>query len=115
MKTFLQVNWILTTLLSIATGVFKLFQQEADIALFKAIGFNTVAVTLLGVVQLIGGILLIFPKTRKIGAYVMIPTFIIAAAAVFANGLIPFGIVSLLFILMAYGVIVYVNKYAKPA
>lgn len=102
MKIAYKINWILVTLLSIATGVFKLMQQQADIELFKAIGFCSVMVTMLGLIQLIGGIMLILPKTRKLGAIVMIPTFIIASIAVFANGMMVFGIVSLLFIAMAY-------------
>lgn len=106
----LRVNWILLTLLSIATGVFKILQQPADIDLFKVIGLNVVMVTILGIVQLSGGILLIPSKTRKIGAYIMIPTFVIAAIAVFANKLMLFGIVSLLFIVMAYLVVFMENK-----
>ncbi len=109
MKLFLKINWILTTLLSIATGVFKILQQEEDIRLFDRIGFNETATTLLGVIQLIGGILLIFPKTRKIGAWVMIPTFIVASIAVFANKMYPFGIVSLLFIVMTI-LVIYMEK-----
>ena len=102
MRIALRVNWILVTLLSIATGVFKILQQPADIDLFKVIGLNVVMLTILGIIQLIGGILLVPARTRKLGAYIMIPTFVIAAIAVFANKLIPFGIVSLLFIVMAY-------------
>lgn len=104
MKTFLRINWGITTLLSIATGLFKLMQQEADIQLFEAIGFSPLMTTLLGLVQLIGGLLLIPARTRKIGAWIMIPTYIIAAVAVFANQMTGFGIVSIVFILMALGV-----------
>ena len=105
MKLLLKINWVLTILLSISTGVFKLLQQEADIELFKVIGFNETLITILGAIQLIGGILLIPSRTRKLGAYIMIPTFGIASIAVFANNLIVFGIISLLFILMAYFVV----------
>ena len=113
MKIVFTINWVLTTLLSIATGVFKLLQQEADIELFSAIGFTEIMTTILGAIQLIGGILLIPAKTRKLGAYIMIPTFIIASIAVFANHLIAFGIVSLLFIAMAYLVILMENKNSR--
>ena len=106
MKNLLLVNWVLVTLLSISTGIFKVLQQKADIELFAAIGFNTTMTTILGVIQLIGGILLIFKATRRLGAYIMIPTFALASIAVFANGMIPFGVVSLLFIAMAYWVLV---------
>lgn len=105
MRLFLIINWCLTILLSISTGIFKLLQQEADIELFTAIGFNEVMTTILGVIQLLGGVLLIPSKSRKAGAMVLIPTFILASIAVFANNLIVFGMVSLLFIVMAYLVI----------
>lgn len=111
MKLALKANWILVTLLSISTGLFKVLQQEADIQLFEKIGFNSVATTMLGIVQLIGGIMLIVPKTRKMGAYIMIPTFILASIAVFANGMIPFGIVSLFFIGMA-GLVIWMENQA---
>lgn len=109
MKILLKINFILITLISIATGIFKLLQQEADIQLFEKIGFTATATTLLGVIQLIGGLMLILPKTRKLGAWIMLPTFIIASIAVFANGMIAFGIVSLLFIAM----IILILKFEK--
>ena len=43
------------------------------------------------------------------GAYIMIPTFILASVAVFANGMMGFGVVSILFIVMAYLVIIKEN------
>ena len=113
MRILLKINWILTILLSISTGVFKLLQQEADIELFKVIGFNETLITILGAIQLIGGILLIPSRTRKLGGYIMIPTFIIASIAVFANNLIVFGIVSLLFIMMAYLVLLMETKFTS--
>lgn len=102
MKLVLKINWILTILLSISTGVFKLLQQEADILLFEKIGFSIIMTTLLGAVQLIGGVLLIPAKTRRIGAYIMGITFVIASVAVFANSMWAFGFISLLFIAMAF-------------
>lgn len=111
MKLLLKINWVLVTLLSISTGIFKILQQEADIQLFEAIGMNAALTTILGVVQLIGGILLIPAKTRKTGALVMIPTFVLASIAVFANQMLVFGIVSILFIFMAYLVIYQEKKF----
>lgn len=90
-------------------------QQEADIELFEAIGMNATLTTMLGVIQLLGGILLIIPKTRITGAWIMIPTFVLASIAVFANQMLAFGIVSLLFIVMAYGVIYMENQDPKES
>lgn len=102
MKIAFKINWILVTLLSISTGVFKILQQQADIEMFEAIGMNANATLILGVFQLLGGILLVPLKTRKLGAWIMIPTFILASVAVFVNQMYVFGAVSILFILMAY-------------
>ena len=110
MKLALQINWIITILLSVSTGVFKLLQQEADIELFEAIGFNTLMTTILGAIQLIGGLLLILKQTRKTGAYIMLVTFVLASVAVFANGMFSFGLVSILFIVMAGLVVLMENK-----
>ena len=113
MNLALKINWILTTLLSIATGVFKLMQQKADIDLFQAIGFKPNMVFILGIIQCIGGVLLIPKQTRKYGAFIMIPTFIIASAAVFANHMLVFGMVSILFIIMTILVLVMEKRLSK--
>lgn len=109
MKTALKINWVLTILLSISTGIFKVLQQQSDIDLFATIGINATATTVLGVIQLIGGVLLIPKKTRISAGWLLIPTFILASVAVFANDMLVFGLVSLLFIAMPYGV-VYMEK-----
>lgn len=84
-----------------ATGIFKILQQKADIELFSKIGVGVTGTTILGILQLIGGILLIFPKHRKWGAVLMIITFLLATLAVFANQMYIFGFVSILFVAMA--------------
>lgn len=113
MKIFYKVVLVLTILLSISTGIFKIMQQEADIQLFRALGFNEIMTTILGVIQLAGGVMMIFPKYRKRGALIMIPTFMIASLAVFMNQMWLFGIVSLLFIAMAYIVLKYEHLIKK--
>ncbi len=110
MKILFRINLILLILLSLSTGVFKIIQQEADVVLFEKIGIGLIATTILGIIQFAGGILLVMPGTRKYGAVVMIPTFVIASVAVFANGMIVFGMVSLLFIVMSIMEIVHQNQ-----
>ena len=110
MKILYKINWVLLILLSISTGVFKILQQEADVKLFEVLGMSAFLTTLLGVVQLLGGILLIISKTRKQGALIMIPTFVLASIAVFMNHMVVFGFVSLVFILMAFWVYSTENK-----
>lgn len=115
MKLTHKVILTLTILLSIATGVFKILQQKADIDLFNKIGIGTTGTTLLGLIQLAGGFLLIFPKYRKLGASTMIVTFIIASVAVFANHLYVFGLVSILFIVMALYILLTSLKHEKKS
>lgn len=91
----------LTVILSMATGLFKVLQQPQDIELFKKIGLTQTGTTIIGVFQLLGGIAMIIPGFRKWGALIMILTFAVASAAVFASGMTVFGIVSVLFIAMA--------------
>ena len=101
MNVLKKVNLILLILLSLSTGVVKVMGFEADVKIFEGIGFSYLATVLFGVVQVAGGLLLVFEKTRKMGAIVMTVTFVIASAGVFVSGMIPFGAFSLLFIVMA--------------
>lgn len=112
MKIFLKVILILTILLSLATGLFKILQQEADIQLFKVLGFTALHTTIFGAIQIIGGILIIFKPYRRIGGTIMFITFSLASWVVFLNQMWIFGLVSLLFIAMAAIVINY-NKLEK--
>ena len=103
---------VLTILLGVATGLFKITQQPEDIELFKVLGFNALVTTLLGILQLMGALLLILARTREIGAWTLVLTFAIASMAVFANEMYVFGFISLLFIAMAYFVL-YSEKNLK--
>ena len=101
MKWLLWINRVLLTLLSISTGAVKLAQMDAEMVIFRNIGFPDVATILFGVVQLVGGLLLIPNKTTRLGAWVMLPTFAFATLVLFVNRMIPFGVSSILFIAMA--------------
>ncbi len=115
MKSLAKIILVLTIILSIATGAFKILQQKADIELFNKIGIGVVGTTVLGVVQLIGGILLIFPEKRKWGAVIMMATFLLATVAVFANQLFVFGTASILFIAMAFFIFLNTLKHEEKS
>lgn len=101
MKALLWINRVLLTGLSIMTGAVKLARMDAEMEIFRNIGFSDALTIAFGVVQLLGGLLLLPGKTTRIGAWVMLPTFVFATGVVFANGMIAFGVSSLLFIAMA--------------
>ena len=67
MKWLLWANRVLLTLLSISTAAVKLASMEAEMVIFRAIGFTDGITIAFGVVQLIGGVLLVPNKTTRSG------------------------------------------------
>lgn len=101
MRIALRINLVLLILLGVSTGLVKLFSMEEEMALFRNVGFSDVLTMVFGAVQLMAGLALLHPKTRRVGAVVLIPTFVFATYALFAKGVMPFAPLSLLFIVMA--------------
>lgn len=91
----------LLTLLAVSTGAVKIAQLPEEMALFRHLGWSDGLTVAFGVVQLGAGVLLVPPRTRRLGAGVLIPTFLIATYALFANAVYPFAPLSLLFVAMA--------------
>lgn len=94
-------NKILLTLLGASTGLVKIFGMEKEMELFRNAGFSNTLTIVFGIVQVAATALIWFPATLKIGAGTLALTFLIATLVVFKNGMMPFGIISLLFIAMA--------------
>jgi len=94
-------NRVLLTALSTMTGVVKLAQMEDEMALFRTLGFSDAVTMGFGALQLAGGLLLLPARTTRTGAWIMAPTFLFATGVLFANAMIPFGVVSVLFVAMA--------------
>lgn len=112
MTVALWINRVLLTGLSIMTGVVKLAKMEEEMVIFREIGFPDAATIAFGVVQLLGGVLLIVPKTTRLGAWIMVPTFVFATGVLLANSMIPFGVASLLFIAMA---VLHATRWPSPS
>lgn len=92
---------VVLILLSFATGITKLIQMPAEMDLFQGVGWPVWLTLAFGAVQVAGGALLVSMRTRPIGAWIMIATFAIASIVVFQAGMLVFGLVSLLFIVLA--------------
>lgn len=105
MKTLGMINLVLLTLLSIYSGIAKISLLPNEMEFFQGAGFTENILILYGAAQLLGGLLLIFRKTRLEGAIVMIATFAISTVIIFKAGNIGFGFISILPILMASAVI----------
>lgn len=101
MKWIQLINWGLLILLGLATGIVKVLGQPDDVRIFGQIGFSYGATVAFGAVQAVAALLLLLPKTLKIGAVVLAISFCIATLGLFVDQKTTFGIVSLLFIAMA--------------
>lgn len=98
------LSWIAfagLVLLSLATGLTKLVQLPAEMELFRSAGFEDVWTVAFGCLQLAGGLLLIFPASRRTGALIMMATFAVASWVVWTSGMKGFFVVSLGFIMLA--------------
>jgi len=82
--------------LSVAAGIPKLLQMPQELQFLSSIGFSAIAVSILGVIQLSGGILLLWKKMRLPGAVLAGIALLVSSVAIFSSGNTNFGLVSLL-------------------
>ncbi len=101
MKAIQKINLVLLILISLGAGAAKLLQEPTEMQYFMDAGIGLNALLLLGGVQILAGILLIFHNVRRRGAVVAVVTFLVSTIIIFINGQIAFGAFSLLPILMA--------------
>ena len=102
MKLLKTVNLILVILLGLSYGISKFMQIPQEMEFFQdEMGYSANTIILFGVAQLAAGILLVFGKTRTIGAIILATTFCISALIVFMAGKIGFGFFSILPVVMA--------------
>lgn len=83
-------------LLSIAAGIPKIMQMPQELGFLSSIGFSGIAVSILGVVQLLGGAMLFWSRTRLAGALLAGLAMLVSSVAIFAGGDATFGMISLL-------------------
>jgi len=108
MRILALINHGLLLLLGVATGGIKVAGPFTDkfnfeFALFAKIGFPFALVVVFGVIQVVGALMLLHPKTVKPGAMVLLVTFVIATAPLFVVGNYAFAVFSLVFWAMAMG------------
>ncbi len=101
MKILKMVILVIVIALSLAAGSAKIMQMPQEMTFFQQAGLASNLVLPLGLLQAIGGILLVFSKTRFIGAILATLSFLASAITIFLTGAIGFGLFSLLPMLMA--------------
>ena len=71
---------VLLACLAFVSGVAKVLLLEVDVEFYSNFGFTSAMLIAFGVVQLVGGVMLLMPKTQKLGAAFIAVTFAISTA-----------------------------------
>ena len=82
------------TLLAVSSGITKILLMPQDVLFFGKYGFSDPLLIAYGSVQLLGGFLLVFTKTRFAGAAIVAVTFLITLALLLMEGNVPVSIVT---------------------
>ncbi len=97
MKHVRTIILVLLTALAFAAGAAKIMKMPQELAFFQdTIGMNAMAVVVLGALQVLAAVLLIFARSRLAGALLLDITLVFSAVVVFLSGNIPFGLISLI-------------------
>ena len=106
--------WILLALLGVAAGIAKMLETPQEIAFFQEqMGFSAEAIMAFGLLQFVAGVMLVFKKTRMVGAALLGITLLLSSVVIFMAGETAFGLVSLIPVLMADLVIWFEIKARK--
>ena len=81
--------------LAVSSGITKVLLMPQDVEFFGKYGFTTLLLVAFGAVQLVGGVMMIFFKTRLMGAAMVAVTFAISAVVIIMEGNAPFTIATL--------------------
>ena len=100
MKTLLLINLVILVLLAISSGVTKIMLMPQEVQFFGSVGSSNLMLIILGVSQVVGGLMLALSKTRLIGAIIITITFIISAVVLFMSENIVVAIVTCFTLLM---------------
>lgn len=92
MKIFLRFVLVILVFLAVSSGITKILLMQQDVEFFGKYGFSDPALIAFGIAQLIGGVLLVFQRTRVLGIVFVAITFLVSAVLLIMEGNIPFTI-----------------------
>lgn len=96
MKAVSVVVLLVLILLAVSSGISKILLMQQEVEFFGRYGFSIPAITIFGTIQVIGGFLMVFTRTRFVGAAIVAITFLISLALILMDGNIPVGIVTVI-------------------
>ena len=79
-----------------SSGITKIQLMQQDVNFFGKYGFSNPILIAYGLVQLIGGLLLVFTITRFVGATIVAITFLISLVMLLMEGNIPVSIATVI-------------------
>ncbi len=94
MKAVSIVILAILTLLAVSSGITKILLMQQDVDFFGRYGFSDPILIAFGLVQLLGGLLLVFTKTRFVGAAIVAATFLVSLAMLLMERNIPISIIT---------------------
>lgn len=100
MKIVTTIILLVLILLAVSSGATKVALMQQDVEFFGKYGFTNPILIAYGLVQLIGGVLMVFKKTRFVGAAIVAITFLISLAVLLLEGNLPVSIVTIVATLM---------------
>ena len=95
MKAVSTLILVILTLLAVSSGITKILLMQQDVDFFGKYGFSDPILIGFGLVQLLGGLLLVFTKTRFAGAAIVAVTFLVSLVLLLIEGNIPVSIITL--------------------
>ena len=101
MKAVSTIILAVLVLLAVSSGITKILLMQQEIEFFGKYGFSNPILVVYGLVQLIGGLLLVFTRARFIGASIVAITFLISLVVILIEGNIPVGIVTVIATLLS--------------
>lgn len=111
MKIAFSILLVLLTALAVLSGVTKITLMPNEVAFFSQHGFSNPMLIAFGAVQLVGGILLLWKKTRFAGATVVAFTFLVSLAILLRDGNMAVSIVTAIVTIL----LIVVMKLSWPA
>ena len=96
MKIALKIILGILVFLAISSGITKIMLMPQDLEFFGKYGFNDLMLIIFGVVQVVGGVLMVIPKVRVYGASVIIVTFGISLILLILEGNYPVSAITLI-------------------
>ncbi|MDH5229939.1 MAG: DoxX family protein [Gammaproteobacteria bacterium] len=100
MKKSFRIILALLIILAISSGITKVLLLPQEVAFFATYGFTNVLLIAFGGLQIVGGGLMILPKTRMTGAIIVAFTFIVSLIVLILAKSITPAIITIIAILL---------------